>query len=70
MRGSKHWNWLLLIPCIAILWVPFYNRIEPTLWGFPFYYWYQLLWVILASGITAIVYFMTLKPGEHRGAQS
>lgn len=36
---------LLLIPCIAALAVPFYNRIEPELFGFPFFYWFNLLLV-------------------------
>jgi len=38
-----------LHPFVALLWVPFYNSIEPTLWGIPFFYWYQFLWVILTS---------------------
>ena len=33
---------LLLVPYIALLWVPFYNRIEPTLLGIPFFYWFQM----------------------------
>ena len=36
---------LLLIPCIAALGVPFYNRLEPELFGFPFFYWFNLLLV-------------------------
>lgn len=36
---------LLLIPCLAALAVPFYNRIEPQLLGFPFFYWFNLLLV-------------------------
>ena len=31
---------LLLIPFVATLAVPLYNRSEPALWGFPFFYWY------------------------------
>ena len=34
---------LLLIPCIAALAVPYYNSVEPQLFGFPFFYWYNLL---------------------------
>jgi hypothetical protein len=49
--GSRLWNLLLLIPFVALLWVPFYNSIEPALWGIPFFYWYQFLWVILTSAI-------------------
>ena len=36
---------LLLIPCIAALAVPFYNVIEPQLFGFPFFYWFNLVLV-------------------------
>ena len=43
---------LLAIPLIAILWVPFYGKSSPELWGFPFFYWYQLLWVLLTGVFT------------------
>lgn len=33
-------RWLLLVPFLATLAVPIYNRTEPVLWGFPFFYWY------------------------------
>lgn len=58
---NKTWLWLLILPWIGVLWVPFYNRIEPTLWDFPFFYWYQLLWVLISAVITAVVYVKT-KP--------
>ena len=48
----RYLHLLLLIPFVALLWVPFYNAREPVLWGFPFFYWYLLLWVPLASLIT------------------
>ena len=47
---------LLLIPFVAVLWVPFYNSVQPALGGIPFFYWYQLLWIILGAVIIAIVY--------------
>jgi hypothetical protein len=47
---------LLVIPFIAVLWVPFYNSVEPSIAGVPFFYWYQLLWIILAAVIIGIVY--------------
>ena len=47
---------LLLIPFIALLWLPFYNFSKPALFGFPFFYWYQFLWVPLTSFIILIVY--------------
>ena len=47
---------LLLIPFFALLAVPLYNVREPMLWGFPFFYWYQLMWLPLSALITFIVY--------------
>ena len=48
----------MLIPFVALLWVPFYNSIEPTFAGIPYFYWYQFLWVVLGVTITAVVYFL------------
>ncbi|WP_263408617.1 DUF3311 domain-containing protein [Terriglobus tenax] len=50
------WASLLVLPYIALCFPSFYNRLTPTLFGFPFFYWYQLLWVILASAIMLVVY--------------
>jgi hypothetical protein len=47
---------LLLIPYAALLWLPFYNDVRPSFAGFPFFYWYQLLWVPLTSFILYVVY--------------
>lgn len=55
--GRVHWTRVLLIlPFIAVLWVPFYNRLEPMLLGMPFFYWYQLLWILLCAVVVGIVY--------------
>jgi hypothetical protein len=54
--GSRWWYLLLLPPFVALLWVPFYNQVEPELFGFPFFYWYQFLWVPLGAFLTWIVY--------------
>ena len=47
---------LLLLPFIGLLWVPFYNFQEPALFGFPFFYWYQLAWVPISSLLIWLVY--------------
>ncbi|MBV9460068.1 MAG: DUF3311 domain-containing protein [Bradyrhizobium sp.] len=47
---------LLLIPFIGLLWVPFYNFMEPSLLGFPFFYWYQFAWVPITSFLIWLVY--------------
>ena len=49
---------LLLLPFVGLLWVPFYNFAEPSLFGFPFFYWYQLAVVLAASLLTYIVYLV------------
>ncbi len=47
---------LLLLPFIGLLWVPFYNQATPELFGFPFFYWYQIAWVPISSLLTYIVW--------------
>ena len=61
-KERRRWSWwylLLLVQFVAVLWPPFYNREEPAWIGMPFFYWYQLLWVIVGAALTAIVYFAT-----------
>lgn len=53
------WYLLLLVQFVAVLWPPFYNKVEPSLIGIPFFYWYQLLWILIGAILTAIVYFVT-----------
>ena len=47
---------LILVPIVALMWVGSYSKADPKLWGFPFFYWYQLLWVFIASGCTYLAY--------------
>jgi hypothetical protein len=58
-RGWSWWYLLFAIQFIVILWPPFYNRAEPTFIGIPFFYWFQLLWVLVSAAFTAIVYVAT-----------
>ena len=56
---SALWYWLLILPAIGLLFPGFYARATPALFGFPFFYWYQLLWVLIAAAITGMVYLLT-----------
>lgn len=60
--GASNWKqiWLvlLLIPFIALLWPAFYSSYDPSFEGIPFFYWYQFLWVVIGSAVTAVVYFL------------
>ena len=38
-----------------------YNGDEPTLFGFPRFYWLQLAFIVLGVGTTTLVYQMTKK---------
>ncbi len=64
-RAQRAWRWvpLLAAPFVGMLWVPFYNSIDPRLGGVPFFYWYQFLWIGVSSVLTAVVYFVT-RHGE------
>ena len=57
---------LLAIPIIALLWVGSYARETPKLLGFPFFFWYQFLWVFICAGCTYAAHRLVLaarKPG-------
>lgn len=58
---------LLLIGIVVPLLVGTYDQIEPRLFGFPFFYWYQLLWVFLAAGVCGLCYWLLRR--EQRAYQ-
>ena len=65
---------LLAAPIVALLWVQSYARVEPTLAGFPFFIWYQFLWVFLCAACTWAAYRIVLvarprRPPSSRGAR-
>lgn len=51
--------WLLAFPVIGLLYPPLYARHDPTLGGFPFFYWYQLALVLAAGALTLLVHRLT-----------
>jgi Protein of unknown function (DUF3311) len=58
-RGWSWWYLLFVLQFVAVLWPAFYNTVEPSWAGIPFFYWYQMLWVAIGAVLTAIVYFAT-----------
>jgi hypothetical protein len=50
---------LLAASLVGTLWVPFYNRITPVHMGFPFFYWYQLMWVPIVAILAATAYLLS-----------
>ena len=64
------WNWLLLVPIVVPLLVPLYNDTDPTLFGWPRFYWLQLAFVGLGVATTVLVYRMTRRSaGDRRAAR-
>jgi hypothetical protein len=60
--SHKGWSWwylLFVIQFVAVIWPPFFNKAEPSLIGVPFFYWYQMAWVVIGAILTAVVYFAT-----------
>jgi len=58
-RGWSWWYLLFVVQYVAVLWPPFYNSAAPYWMGVPFFYWYQMLWVIISAIFTAAVYYAT-----------
>jgi hypothetical protein len=58
-KSRRLWNWLLILPAIGLAFPAVYARSTPELFGFPFFYWYQIAWILLSALITGIVYFAT-----------
>jgi hypothetical protein len=52
---------LLAAAVVGTLWVPFYNRSTPALGGFPFYYWYQLLWIPIVAVLSGSAYVLVRR---------
>jgi hypothetical protein len=56
---------LLLLPVLVMaLAVPFFNQMDPTLFGFPFFYWYQLATVPVGALLIYLVFRIEDKGEE------
>ena len=50
---------LLLAPAVVVpLAVPLYDRVDPTLVGFPFFFWFQLALILFCSVVTGVGFFL------------
>ena len=56
----------LIVPFVAMLWVSSYARIEPTFIGIPFFYWYQMPWVLISTVLTMIAYKLVQREQRAR----
>jgi hypothetical protein len=58
----------LFVPFVALMWVSSYSRTEPTLGGLPFFYWYQMLWVLVSAVLTVVAYKLVQRDEARRRA--
>lgn len=50
---------LLLSPAVVVpMLVPLYDSWDPTLFGFPFYFWFQLAMIPVAVLLTVVAYYL------------
>ncbi len=52
---------LILISILGTLIVPIYARSSPYIGAFPFFYWYQLLWVPFVAALMALCYLLSTR---------
>ena len=59
--------YVLLVGEVLVILIPsVYGRLTPKLFGIPFFYWFQLLWIIVGMVVTGIAYLL-LKRADAAG---
>jgi len=70
-KSPATWGAVTVLLAVAItgtLCVPIYARSMPELGHFPFFYWFQLIWVPVTGGLCWICYLLLrTKPAPGRG---
>jgi hypothetical protein len=52
---------LIATPVVLALAVPLYQRVEPTLFGIPFFYWFQMTMAVAAAAGCGITYLIAFR---------
>ncbi|MFF8397014.1 DUF3311 domain-containing protein [Streptomyces sp. NPDC016172] len=58
----------LIAPFVAMLWVGSYAKTDPAFIGIPFFYWYQMAWVLISTVLTMIAYKLWQRDQRARSA--
>jgi membrane protein implicated in regulation of membrane protease activity len=59
----------LVAPFVAMLWVGSYAKTDPEFAGIPFFYWYQMLWVLISTVLTMVAYKLWQHDQRARASQ-
>ena len=55
------WHMLLWLLIIVPMLTPIYNRVNPMLFGIPFFYWFQIMFIPLEIALITLVYQATKR---------
>ncbi|MET9684865.1 DUF3311 domain-containing protein [Streptomyces coeruleorubidus] len=58
----------LIAPFVAMLWVGSYAKTDPVFIGIPFFYWYQMAWVLISTALTMVAYKLWQRDQRARSA--
>ncbi|WP_309097217.1 DUF3311 domain-containing protein [Streptomyces sp.] len=58
----------LIAPFVAMLWVGSYAKTDPAFIGIPFFYWYQMAWVLISTALTMIAFKLWQRDQRARSA--
>ncbi|MCQ4199980.1 DUF3311 domain-containing protein [Streptomyces sp. NPDC058783] len=58
----------LVAPFVAMLWVGSYTKVDPAFIGIPFFYWYQMAWVLISTLLTVTAYKLWQRDQRGRAA--
>lgn len=55
---------LVLVPVVLALAVPIYQRVDPILFGLPFFFWFQMAMAVCAAAACGAAYLMLFRDEE------
>jgi hypothetical protein len=56
---------VILLPAVVLpLWVPLYDKTDPTLFGFPFFFWFQFALILMSAVLTVIAFSLSQRDGR------
>jgi hypothetical protein len=73
-RGTSRALWILVLvlltPAVVVpLLVPLYDKLDPTLFGFPFFFWFQFALIIGAAALTLTAFVISTKADARERAE-
>jgi hypothetical protein len=73
-RGTSRALWILVLvlltPAVVVpLLVPLYDQVDPTLFGFPFFFWFQFALIVGAAALTLTAFVISTKADARERAE-